>query len=111
MACSRDGRYEEKLSLLLSSGSTFMDPYQIPKDKWVDGPTKWPKVNLGTCTLEENQILHGQLVGSSTHFFLEIWYGSMTFEPKLIDSPGIFTKEKSLHAYNYKVHKYCLYIL
>ena len=42
MACSRDGRYEEKLSLLLSSGSTFMDPYQIPKDKLVDGPTKWP---------------------------------------------------------------------
>ena len=57
MARSREGRYEEKFSLLLSSGSTFMNPYQIPKDKWVDGPTKWPKVNLGMCTLEENQIM------------------------------------------------------
>ena len=57
------------MSLLLSSGSTFMDPYQIPEDKWVDDPTKWPKVHLGTCTLEENRCLHGHLVGSSTHFF------------------------------------------
>ena len=43
---SSDGRCMEKVSLLFSSGSNFMEPYQIPEKKWVDDPTKLPKVDF-----------------------------------------------------------------
>uniref|UniRef100_A0A1X7T682 Uncharacterized protein n=1 Tax=Amphimedon queenslandica TaxID=400682 RepID=A0A1X7T682_AMPQE len=77
-ACSKDSRYETKISLLYDSGPNVVDPYMIPKEQWIDDPMKWP----------------------SLEFALIYTYH--------IGFPGLFTKEKlkaykSLKAYNYYI--------
>ena len=38
--------WKKCLSSLALHGSNFMEPYQIPEKKWVDDPTKLPKVDF-----------------------------------------------------------------
>ena len=73
-----DARYQQKLAFLFQSRENFTDPYQIPPEEWVDDPKKWPPVEFGQIYAY------------------------------LIESPGLFTKEKlkaykSLEAYNYYI--------
>lgn len=71
-------RYQKKISILFSDSEKPIDPYVIPIDQWVNDPSKWPHVEFGQI---------------------------YTY---LIESPGIFTREKlkackSLDAYNYYI--------
>lgn len=75
-------RYHEKLAILCASTGipSLPDPYSISEDKWMDDVGLWPPVEFG-----------------------EIY----TY---LIDTPGLFTREKlkaykSLDAYNYYIRQ------
>lgn len=77
-------RYTKKIALLFDGKANCIDPYALPSNQWTNDPVKWPAIEFGQIYMY------------------------------LIESPGMFTKEKlkaykSLDAYNYCIRYVPLY--